>query len=112
MGTGERVAASSNESRTRFNTDAEAFIPAAMMTRPEPSTTSLSSGDGRSTVIIVDMGGASIPFFDVFVWIVRLFVSVRLLPGGELHLLSRRVLVRHPAEKVRDDVQARATLVV
>ena len=58
IGMGYRVVASSIESRIRFATDAVAFIPAAMMTRPAPSTTARNSGESRSMDTMGPPGGA------------------------------------------------------
>src|SRR5262245_66169173 len=49
---------------------------------------------------------------DVLVGVVRLAVAVRLAALGQLHLLARRLLVRNRIEKVVDDVQPAAPLVV
>src|SRR6185369_288767 len=55
---------------------------------------------------------ASIFLGHVFIRVVRIAVSLRLLPLRQLDLFARRSLVRHLAEQMADDVQPSAFLVV
>src|SRR5262245_4863337 len=71
-----------------------------------------SAGGRRKLPMCSARNGGLVTLLDILVRIVRLFVPVRLLALGELHLLARRFLVRNLAEDVPDDVQPAAALVV
>src|SRR6185437_9176780 len=81
-------------------------------TRGRPAPSEAVPGSGRSTRLRAVPHGGPRPFGDELVGIILLAVTVSLLALGQLHLVARHRLVRDMAEEMRDDVQARAPLVV